>query len=362
MATRLPRRLLAAAFVAATAALLIGVSLGTAGSGAYTVTPLVSDGSIPAPNTDPNLVNAWGLTAGPTTPWWVADNGKDVTTLYPGTGVPVGLVVSIPIAPTGAGFNGDASSFPVMNGTATGPARFIFDTEEGQIRGWNPNVPPPPTSTQTEVGVDSSPAGAIYKGLAIIQFHVGSRLYAADFHNARIDVFDGSWMPVVKPGAFVDPNLPKGYAPFNVQTIGSRIFVAYAKQDADAKDEVAGQGFGFVDVYDVDGKLLARVASRGQLNAPWGLALAPAHFGQFSGDLLVGNFGNGEINAYEELPDGSWVHRGKLRDADGHVILIEGLWALQFGNDAAAGPKNTLFFTAGPHGETEGLFGSITAG
>ncbi len=174
-------------------------------------------------------------------------------------------------------------------------------------------------------------------------------------------MFDGAWAPMSTAGGFVDPRLPSHYAPFDVQTIGSRIFVAYAKQDADAEDEIAGPGLGFVDVYDTNGNLLARVASQGQLNAPWGLALAPAHFGQFSGDLLVGNFGDGQINAYRERSDGSWAYDGKLREANGHPISIDGLWALQFGNGAAAGPKNTLFFTAGRNDEENGLFGSITA-
>ena len=162
-------------------------------------------------------------------------------------------------------------------------------------------------------------------------------------------------------GAFVDADLPSGYAPFGIQTIGSRIFVTYAKQDADAEDEIAGQGRGFVDVYDTSGALLARVAQHGQLNAPWGLALAPANFGGFSGDLLVGNFGDGQINAYEEIANGKFEHRGELRGTDGKALSIDGLWALQFGHGATNnGPTNTLFFTAGPNDESEGLFGSIT--
>jgi uncharacterized protein (TIGR03118 family) len=187
-------------------------------------------------------------------------------------------------------------------------------------------------------------------------------LYAADFHNARVDVFDGSWHLAGGPGAFVDQGLPAGYAPFGIQTIGGRVFVSYAKQDEEAEDEVAGHGLGFVDVYDTAGNLLERVAQRGQLNAPWGLALAPESFGRFGGDLLVGNFGDGQINAYEELANGRFEPRGELRGADGRPLAIDGLWALEFGNGATAGPTGTLFFTAGPDDETHGLFGSITPG
>jgi uncharacterized protein (TIGR03118 family) len=207
---------------------------------------------------------------------------------------------------------------------------------------------------------DRSDVGAIYKGLTVANTPAGPRLYAADFHNARIDVLDGSFGLV--PGGFVDSTLPDGYAPFNVQAIGERIFVAYARQDEEGEDEVAGQGLGFVDAYDLAGNLLGRVAQHGQLDAPWGLAVAPASFGRFGGDLLVGNFGNGRINAYEELGNGHFEHRGQLRGSDGKPLAIDGLWALRFGNDAAAGPASTLFFTAGPDEETHGLFGSITAG
>ncbi len=177
-----------------------------------------------------------------------------------------------------------------------------------------------------------------------------------------MDVFDGSLNLISNRGAFTDPQLRDGYAPFGIQTIGSRIFVTYAKQDAEATDELHGQSLGFVDAYDTSGALLARVAQRGQLNAPWGVALAPADFGRFSGDLLVGNFGDGQINAYEELPSGHFEHRGELRTADGASLTIDGLWAIQFGHGSAAnGPTNTLFFTAGPNDESDGLFGTITA-
>ena len=329
-------------------ALVIGLPAAPAVAAAdnqYTVHPLVSNVAGMAPNTDPNLVNAWGLTASATSPWWIADNGTSVSTLYRADGSIVPLVVQVPVHPTGTVFWGAAR------------ATFVFDTEAGQIRGWKNTQ-----GNQTIVLADRSAVGAIYKGLALATTATGDRFYATDFHNARVDVFDANFSLVTSDGAFVDSDLPSGYAPFGIQTIGSRIFVTYAKQDADAADEIHGQGKGFVDVYDTSGSLLARVAQHGQLDAPWGLALAPANFGRFSGDLLVGNFGDGRINAYEEGANGKFEHRGELRDGASQPISIDGLWALQFGHGAANnGPTNTLFFTAGPNDESDGLFGSITA-
>jgi uncharacterized protein (TIGR03118 family) len=271
--------------------------------------------------------------------------------LYRGDGTPQALVVKVAGGPTGTVFNPTAG-FVLPTG---GKALFLFDSEDGIVRAWNGAQ-----GTTAIVVKDRSDVGAIYKGLAIADTAAGPRLYAADFHNARVDVFNGSFGLV--PGGFEDSSLPAGYAPFNVQTIGDRVFVAYAKQDEAAEDEVAGQGAGFVDAYDLAGNLLGRVAQHGQLNAPWGLALAPEGFGRFGGDLLVGNFGDGQINAYEELPNGHFEHRGELRGSDNKPLTIDGLWALRFGNGANAGPTGTLFFTAGPDEESHGLFGSINAG
>jgi uncharacterized protein (TIGR03118 family) len=332
-------------------ALVAASPLAAAERNSYTVTPLVSDQPGVAVHTDPNLVNAWGLTASGTSPWWVSDNGTDLSTLYRGDGTPQALVVQVDGGPTGTVFN-PTTGFLLPTG---GKAAFLFDSEDGIVRAWNGAQ-----GTTAIVVKDRSDVGAIYKGLAIADTAAGPRLYAADFHNARIDVFDGSFGLV--PGGFEDSSLPAGYAPFNVQTIGDRIFVAYAKQDEAAEDEVAGQGAGFVGAYDLAGNLLGRVAQHGQLNAPWGLALAPEGFGRFGGDLLVGNFGDGQINAYEELPNGHFAHRGELRGSDDKPLTIDGLWALRFGNGVNAGPTGTLFFTAGPDEETHGLFGSITAG
>ena len=348
-----------AARVVAAGVLLVaiaGVPADAVPHNSYTVHPLVSDVPGAAPVTDTDLVNPWGLAANPSGgAWWVADNGTGVSTLYTGTGAKVSLVVSIPGGlPTGAVFNG-GSGFVVTSGTFSGPARFIFASQAGIISGWSPSVPPITTAKAAAVHV-----GAIYTGLAIGT----SFLYAADFSNAHIDVFDDEFQPTTLPGGFVDPELPDGYAPFGIQLIGGRLFVTYAKQDPTGEEEVAGRGLGFVDAFDTDGNLLARVASRGQLNAPWGVALAPVGepgFGQFSGDLLVGNFGDGEITAYEEVSSGGFELVGQLRGSRGGPLSIDGLWALGFGNGVTTGPRSTLFFTAGPDDETHGLFGSITA-
>jgi uncharacterized protein (TIGR03118 family) len=341
---------------AALAALLsVGATASAAVDNAYTVHPLVSDQPGIAPSTDPNLVNPWGLTAGPT-PWWIANNGRDNSTLYnAATDTIPALVVDVPGGPTGLVFHdavADPGNFLLP---ANGAARFIFASEDGVLRGWN-------GGTAAQVPVQDAVAGASYKGLAIGETADGPRLFAADFHNGQVDVFDGSWKLVQNSG-FVDPGLPEGYAPFGIQTIGSRVFVAYAKHDDEEEDEEqAGQGLGFVDVYDTAGDLVARVAQHGQLNAPWGLAVAPEGFGRFAGDLLVGNFGDGQINAFAELPNGRFEHRGELRGGNGKPLAIDGLWALQFGLGGASGSPGTLFFTAGPDEETHGLFGSITPG
>ena len=335
---------------------------GTAvGHETYTVTNLVSDGTIPAAHTDANLVNAWGLTATASSPWWVANNATGTSTLYNGDGVAqfgtTPLVVSVPNSPTGAVAN-TTSDFVVSSGGASGRAVFIFATEDGTIRGWNPGVPPPTLSTQTEVAVDNSTAGSVYKGLAIGSVGSSNFLYATDFVNGHIDVFDKTFHAVDMP--FVDPGLPAGYGPFGIQNIGGHLFVTYAKQSG-GNDEVAGQSLGFVDEFETDGTFITRVATRGQLNAPWGLAMAPSNFGRFSGDLLVGNFGDGTINAYAPQTDGTFAHRGQLRTADRKPVTIDGLWGLGFGNGSGSGATNALYFTAGPDDESHGLFGRIQA-
>jgi uncharacterized protein (TIGR03118 family) len=323
---------------------------GHAGTDAFAQRNLVSDIPGVARITDPNLVNPWGLAAGPATPLWVADNGTDVSTLYSGGvrgSVPVTapLVVGIPGgAPTGAVFN-PTTGF----GVGGAAARFIFDSEGGHITAWNPGL-----GTQAQT-VAATP-GAIYKGMALAVTPKGAWLYAADFHGGKIDVFDDGFAPVhLAPGAFTDRALPAGFAPFNVQELGGSIYVAYAQQDADAEDEVAGAGLGYVDVFDPSGRLLRRLVSGGALNAPWGLAIAPAGFGDLDGALLVGNFGDGAINAYDAQ---SGASRGALTNEDGNPIRIDGLWALRFGNGVFGTPRS-LVFTAGIADEEHGLLGTI---
>jgi uncharacterized protein (TIGR03118 family) len=354
------RRILA---LAAATALLAGVTGSVAArspnaDNAYHVVSLVADVPGVAAFTDPNLVNGWGITAGPTTPWWVSNNGTDTSTLYDGTGTARPLVVSVPGHPTGTVFNG-TTHFVVSAGVASGPARFLFATESGTILGWNPAVPPPPTSTHAQLAVDRSGVGAIYKGLAIGHSGGLDYLYATDFHNGRIDVFGGSFALQAWAGAFTDPALPAGYAPFGIANLGGTLYVTFAKQDAERHDEIAGEGLGFVDAFGTDGSFIGRVASGDDLNAPWGLAWAPAGFGRFSGDLLVGNFGDGRIHGFALTRDG-WEDRGPVKGSDHRPIAIDGLWGMGFGNGSASGPTTTLYFAAGPDDENHGLFGAIS--
>lgn len=329
--------------------------------GVYQQHNLVSDGSITADHTDPNLVNPWGIVFNPFGVAWVADNHTGVSTLYDGMGNPQSLVVAIPSptdatggSPTGIVFNA-SSGFTVTNGTTTGPSRFLFATEDGVIAGWAPNV----DTAHAIRAVNNASSGTVYKGLALSAGGSGQLLYATDFHNAKVDVFDNTFAAVSLPaGAFTDSHIPSGFAPFGIAAINGDIYVTYAKQDAAMHDDMAGPGLGYVDVYDPNGKLLHRVASRGALNAPWGIALAPAGFGRFGGRLLVGNFGDGRINAYGSV-SGSFV--GTLRDSMHQPIQIDGLWGLAFGNGFDGQPVDSLFFAAGPNAEANGLYGRIDA-
>ena len=327
---------------------------------AFQVHLLDSSGGQAGTLADTDLVNAWGLAASPTGPWWVSSNAMNLGVVISGTGAAQGLTVEIPGAPTGVVFNG-GNEFKITDGESRGPARFLFATEDGTIVGWNPGVPEGNISRQTFIAVDSTVDGAVYKGLAIATTAQGDRLYAADFRNGRIDVFDGNFDPVTLPEAFIDPRIPEGFSPFNVQNLNGRIVVAYARRDPATNDEVKGPGLGIVDVYDTEGMLLARAATHGLLDAPWGLAIAPKGFGRLAGDLLVGNFGDGRIVAYRMSDDmKSFAPAGVLRDERSRPISIEGLWGIGFGNGGQAGPADTLFFAAGPRDEEAGLFGSIT--
>lgn len=343
-----------------TSCLVLTVSLIFSGSSSaqkYIQTNLVSDVPGWAATVDPNLVNSWGIAFNPTSPVWVADNGTGRATLYTGTGSIVSLVVTIPppdgvdgSAPTGAVFNG-SGGFVVTKSGVSGSSLFIFDTEDGTISGWSPSV----DLNNAVRMVDNSGAGAIYKGLAIGSAASGAFIYATNFNSGWVEMYDSSFQWVKN---FTDTDLPPGYAPFGIQTINGKLYVTFALQDEDKEDDVAGPGHGFLDVFDLNGNKIKRLVSHGQLNSPWGLALAPANFGKFSGDLLVGNFGNGHINAFN-IENGA--ARGHMLRANGRTLEIDGLWGLAFGNGAAAGPTNTLLFTAGPDDETHGLFGKIEA-
>jgi uncharacterized protein (TIGR03118 family) len=349
--------LITAAAALVVAALVVGPASSGIADDVFTVHNLVADTAGPAPVTDASLVNGWGLSAGPTTPWWTSNNATNTSTLYNGSGAKQALTVSVPGGPTGTVFNGSATDFVVSQGGKSGAARFLFATEAGTILGWSPTV----NGTLAIPGVDNSSKGAIYKGLTTMS----DRLYATDFHNGRVDVFDASFNPITA-ASFTDPKLPAGYAPFGIQALNGSIFVTYAKQDGAKEDDVPGDGNGYVDQYTPDGQFVARVAPGGRKNAPsnapWGLALAPSSFGVFSGDVLVGNFGNGRVSAYKDLGGGKWVYKGQLRKGDQTIITIDGLWAIAFGNGAAGGPATSLYFAAGPNDEKNGLFGSITAG
>ena len=341
---------------------------------------LVSDLPGVADLQDDSLVNSWGLVASTTSPFWVSNNGTGTSTLYNTSGSTGAAVVKVPLTnlacqcvmvpgdPTGIVFNGapltTGTGFVVTSGGASGPARFIFVSEDGSISGWNPGVPPPvpppPLTSSQAIAVVPADDANVYKGVAIAGTLKGDFLYATNFRAGTVDVFDSKWTK--QPAAFADPKIPDGFAPFGIQNIGGIIYVTYAKQDADKHDDVARVGNGFVNAFTTDGTLIRRVASRETLNSPWGLAMAPAGFGKFSGDLLIGNFGDGKIFAYDPNAlrgNGEFKRRGVLHSANGPPLKIDGLWALQFGNGAAAGPKTTLFFTAGPNKESNGLFGSL---
>jgi uncharacterized protein (TIGR03118 family) len=301
--------------------------------------------------TDPNLVNPWGIAFSPTGPFWFANNSVGVSDLLDGRGQAVPLVVAIPPSPTGVVFNG-GGGFVIGENGLTAPSRFLFASEDGTISGWTSRVDP----THAIVAVDSSSSRAVYTGLALADSAGHTFLYAADFSRATIDVFDEDFHRVVRPGAFQNSGIPARFAPFNIQEIGNRLFVAYAQQDDNRRDDVAGPGHGFIDVFDPEGHLLQRFASQGPLNSPWGLALAPADFGPFAGALLVGNNGDGHISAYDP---GSGAFLGQLADDRGIPIVIPNLWALTFGNGHAGGDSDTLFFAGGVDYDQHGLFGAI---
>ena len=330
---------------------------------AYAITNLVSDGAVPADSVDKDLKNPWGIAFDPLGPTWLADNGTNLSTLYVDLGIKFPITVSIPAGssgpalPTGIVYNSSFSEFMIGKAGAIGSAQFIFSGEGGTIAAWS-DLTLGNLDMGAETMVDNGPAGAVYTGLALAKNGSADFLYATDFHNARIDVFDSSFKPATAAGGFVDPALPAGYAPFGIQAVGDQLYITYAPQQGPQNQhEMVGPGLGLVDLFGADGTLVRRVATGGVLNAPWGIALAPANFGQFGKDLLIGNFGDGTINAFDPVT-GQFID--SLRDASGKPRSIPGLWGIAFGNSLLA-VSNWLYFAAGINDRADGLYGRIVA-
>jgi uncharacterized protein (TIGR03118 family) len=328
----------------------------------YLVHNLVSDLPDVADHVDTNLVNPWGNGFSGGSPFWIGNNGTGTSTLYDGEGDKIALTVNIPGpagssspgAVSGVMFNSASPSFAVAAGK---PAAFLFCTEDGTISGWNSSV----NATNAQIMVDNSKAGAVYKGCAIGGASTAPMLYAADFVLGRIDVWDGNMNPITNAGAFADTAIPTGFGPFNIQNMGGKLYVAYAKVEAQGIDDVPGAGNGYIAVFDYSGNLQSTLISQGSLNSPWGMAIAPATFGDFAGNLLVSNFGDGTINAFD-VTTGVW--KAALSDLMGDPISIPGIWSINFGNGGKGGDTATLYFTAGISGygapvESHGLLGSI---
>jgi uncharacterized protein (TIGR03118 family) len=317
--------------------------------------PVVSDGGVPAAHRDRSLVNAWGLAASPTGPWWTGNEARGTSTLYDGSGRKQLLTVRVAGGPTGVAYYG-GRLFPVRAGGRSDPARFVYACEDGRIRAWTPTVPTGWSAT-AEVVVDQTGNGAIFRGVTIAR----GRAYVTDFHNDRVDVFDGSWRPVRPAGAFEDPSISPWYAPSGIQAIGNRVYVTYIyRAEVDGNDAPSG---GYVDEFDLEGRFVAHVGHAG-LNEPWGVALAPRSFGRYGGDLLVANFGDGQIDAYRRGSSG-WKLDGVLHGTNGKPVVVNGVWGIAFGNGGLAGPRDTLYAAAGPHrwrGASElGVHGAIVA-
>jgi uncharacterized protein (TIGR03118 family) len=359
----------------------------------YNETILVSNLPLPAnPNgtaviVDPNLQNPWGITRSSTSPWWTSNNNSGTSSLYTGTGTAVNIFadpagstfdnfVFVPppgfepkatAAPTGIVYNGNPDAFLLNKGTPAGqPAAFIFVTEDGTISGWNPAVDIPTGSKAPSIDavleVDNSKNGAndgdVYKGATSALLNGEVFLYVADFRHARIEMYNSSFQRIaLPPGAFQNDFIPPGFAPFNVQNIGGSLFVTYAKQDAARHDEVFGAGLGFVHIYSPSGEFEGQLEWGPWMNAPWGVVWTPRDFGRFSNTILVGQFGSGWIAAFN-----GFTHQfiGYVENPDSSLVTIDGLWSLTFGNGGTAGPATTLYFTAGPDKETNGLFGTLT--
>lgn len=337
------QRYLLAVLLAAGAAGGVLAGLGAADStSGFRVTALVADPGYPGRvlARDRAVVNAWGLAATPTGPWWLTSEARNAGPLYAGDGHKQVMTIDVPCGPTGIATYG-GQGFVVHGGGTSAPARFVYACEDGTIRAWSPVVPHG-WSTETVVAVDEGATGAVFRGLDV----AGERLYAADFHGDRVLVFDRDWHRISVPGAFVDRTIPAWYAPLNVRVLAGHVYVAYASPaPVDGNDSPKG---GYVDEFSLGGRLVARVARMGSLDEPWGLALAPNGFGAFGGDLLVANFGSGRIDAFRNSPNG-WSFRGQLHSPDGRPLVLQGVWGIAFGNGHMAGPRTTLYFAAGPH-------------
>lgn len=332
----------------------------------YLVHNLVSDTAGAADFTDANLVNAWGISISATSPFWLCDGGTGLSTVYTSSATTFAVsATKAAIPPSSNGGNtvctgivaNSTTGFTVSTATvAARAANFIFATEGGTISGWSSGV----DATHAIMAVDNSVAGAVYKGLALVTTTTPTaQLYAANFSQGTIDVFDATWKPVTLPaGAFTDPAIPAGFAPFNIQLLSGSLYVTYAKQGATKVFDAPGVGNGYVDVYDFNGKLLNHLVSQGPLNSPWGIQIAPATYGPFGGALLVGNFGDGLVHAFD-AKTGALL--GTMQDQNGNNIRIDGLWGLQFGNGGSGGDVNSLYFAAGPSQQKHGLFGIIVS-
>jgi uncharacterized protein (TIGR03118 family) len=318
------------------------------------ITYLTSDINAVGSFQDANLVNPWGMSVSPTGPWWFSDNTSGLSTLYIASGQPQSLVVTIP---TGTGSGTGTPSGTVYNASTTDfkihlqATPFLFCTEDGTISGWY-------AGSQAFIAVNNSSSGAVYKGMTIAQAAGNNYLYVTNFHAGTVEVYDGGYnLHTFSSGQFTDSSIPAGFAPFNVQLVGSNLVVTYAKQDAAKHDDVPGPGNGYVDIYDTEGNLKLKMFHTLYLNSPWGVVQAPSSFSGFGNDLLVGNFGSGLITAFN-ISTGAWI--GNMLNVNDLPVQLDGLWGLTFGNGGSAGPTNTLYFTAGPYGEVHGIFGSIT--
>ena len=318
----------------------------------FEATILLSDGSVPADHVNPNLVNPWGLASSPTGPFWISNEGTGTSSVVLADGSEALADVAVPTDmtghPTGLVFNG-GGGFEVEDAGVSASSLFIFVSEDGRLFGWNPNV----SLGHAVVALDNRGTGAAYTGAALAQSGGRTFLYAANFGQGMVERFDSEFTPA---GSFTDRDVPNNFSPFGIGTIDGQIYVTFAQRDPATGEDVPGPGAGFIDVFTPEGELVERFASRGELNAPWGLVVAPGGFGKFSNKLLVGNFGDGRILAYN-IHNGRFL--GALEDESGRAIVIEGIWGLLFGNGGAGGDPRDLYFTAGIDDETHGVFGEI---